>query len=1269
MFLREVVINGFKSFADRTRIAMQPGVTAIVGPNGCGKSNIVDAIRWVLGEQSAKALRGGKMEDVIFAGTDQRKALPVCDVSLTFTDCEKELGTAFNEVEVTRRVGRDGGGEYFINGKQCRLKDIQRLFMDTGVGRVSYSFMVQGQIDQILSSNPAERRAIFEEAAGITRYKSQRREALNKLALVDQNLARATDVIEEVARQIGSLKRQAGKALRYQRLKHRLSKLDLAHNAFFHTARRDSIARLEALAEALRAATSQTSAGLRDREEKVAALKSDRAALHQKLQDAQQAVFDLRSEKDSADSQAQLALTRRDDLLARVTEIETEISALREQFAALDERLQTDSAHKRGALDHVGASDASFRARQSDFDAALATLQQAERALQDQRQHLLMLESGITRFRSNSTTLEVDLKTYQVKHAALADTLFQLKEERNNLSRQQSEFSAARESRARDQAAAQQAVTDAQSAEAELRKQFRETQTRVQELDRSLARGAARLQALEGLQARFEGFSEGAKAILQGQLEDILPKGAYSILTKVVEMDESASTALEALLGPASDALTLSDFAAAAPVAAQLADRQLGRACLQVPAPARNPASSAASLPPGIRPALSGVTLRPGHDALRPLLDNLLGGCFLADSLDDFLKFWSAHPDFDFYLAATPRGEVVDRRGLVFGGASKGAENSFLRRETDIRRLRKELDAQNSELTTHSDHTLRLQSDLTAAENVITEKRARLSELAQEVATVQAQESTLAQSLAQNADTAARQQRQLDELEQTRAEAEHRLQRAQADLAAAEGQITGQREVIAAAEEKLTTLRAERDRRQDSLANARLELAEKRQRLNVLDHGLDELQAQRRDLDSRLLRRSQELDTAREQIADLETEAASQSDRATQIQTTLAAATASLDADRLSLARLENDIHQIEESLSGERQSQRQSESDLHAHEVKLTEERSQAAFLEDKIRTEHQLDIRQVNWRLELWLADEQFETRIRLDDLLEEGDSADQQNTPRPKRPRGEPTEADLAALDHPDWEPLAREIKELRDRIAGLGAVNLVAIEEYAALKERHDFLKTQSDDLWKSKQELVQAIDEINQTSLQLFQDTFEQIRKNFRFTFEKLFGGGEADLQLVQAEDVLDSGVDIVARPPGTKLRSISLLSGGQKTMTALSLLFAIYMVKPSPFCVLDELDAPLDDANIGRFTSILQDFTRYSQFLVVTHNKRTIAAANTIYGVTMLERGVTKLVSMRLDHKTGDAIPQPATPPPAPQTQTASAPPATTMPTDAVSPA
>jgi chromosome segregation protein len=1255
MFLREVQINGFKSFADRTRIAMQPGVTAIVGPNGCGKSNIVDAIRWVLGEQSAKALRGGKMEDVIFAGTDQRKALPVCDVSLIFTDCEKELGTAFNEVEVGRRVGRDGVGEYYINGKQCRLKDIHRLFMDTGVGRVSYSFMVQGQIDQILSSNPAERRSIFEEAAGITRYKSQRREALNKLALVEQNLARATDVIEEVARQIGTLKRQAGKALRYQRLKHRLTKLDLAHNTHFFALRQTAIVQLETLAAAAHAAAANTASTLREREERVATLKADRAELANKLQEAQQAVFDLRSEMEGAQSQAEFSFVRRDDLSVRMGEIEAEISGLRGQLAELDQRMNTDSANQQGVLGAVDSSDTVFRTRQGEYEAALAALETAERALQDRRQHLLVLESGITRLRTNSTHLEVDLKTYQIKHAALADAVFQLKQEQTAVEQQQAQLTAARAARSGDYATAQQAVTEAQAAETALRLQFRETQGRIQDLDRQLARGAAQLAALEGLQARFEGFSEGAKAILQGKLEDLLPKGAFSILTKLVEIDDADAPAIEALLGPAADALALADFAAAGPVAGRLASGQLGRACLQVPAPPRAKNSAPPELPAGIRRALSAVTLREGNAAWQPRLEGLLGDCYLADSLESFLSFWAAHPEFEFGLAATARGEVVDRRGLIFGGVADGGkkENSFLQRESDIRRLRKELNTQNAALTQHTETSMRLQSELDAAEALINEKRARVGELAQEVATVETQEKTLAQSLAQNTENAARQRRQLDELEQSRAEAEQRHARAQADLATAESQISGEREGITTGEEQLTTLRTARDRRQESLAEARLELAEKRQRLQILDRNLGELQAQRRDLDTRLLRRAQEIDAAREQIAELEKTNAEQKARAEQIQQTLAAATESLETDRQAVLRREHEINELESGLAGERDRRREREAEIHAHEVKLAEERSQAAFLEEKVRTEHQLDIRQIDWKRELWSADEQFSTRLKLDDLDEDADLA-----PKPKRPRGEPTEEDFAAMDQTDWEPLAREIKDLRERIVSIGAVNLVAIEEYAALRERHDFLKVQSDDLWTSKEDLVKAIDEINQTSLQLFKDTFEQIKKNFRFTFEKLFGGGEADLELVEAEDVLDSGVEIVARPPGTKLRSISLLSGGQKTMTALALLFAIYMVKPSPFCVLDELDAPLDDANIGRFTGMLRDFTRYSQFLVVTHNKRTIASAQTIYGVTMQERGVTRLVSMRLDTETGEAVAHGA----GPATQTATTPPAEAAP-------
>ena len=429
MYLKEIVISGFKSFADRTKLDLRRGVTAVVGPNGCGKSNIVDAIRWVLGEQSAKALRGASMQDVIFEGTDKRKGLPACEVSLTFTDCEAELGTAFNEVEISRRVTRDGSSDYYINGKVSRLKDIQRLFANTGVGRVSYSFMLQGQIDQILSTNPAERRTIFEEAAGITLYKAQRKEALNKLSLVDANLARVTDVIEEVSRQIGSLKRQASKALRYQRIKHRLTHLDLAFSAYRFSTLKESIDGIAGRAEALRKKLEAHSESMVADEAALAAKKTARAELNETLQEQQQRVFNLRSEKENSENQVEFSGIRLKDLEGRIAEYQKEIEALEAQQNDLAERARTEAENKQLQLDVVDGSDRVFRDRNEDLVKSQGQLGEMEAQLQERRQAVLHAENRINRARSSCTTLEVDLKTYQVKHAALTEALLTLKEE------------------------------------------------------------------------------------------------------------------------------------------------------------------------------------------------------------------------------------------------------------------------------------------------------------------------------------------------------------------------------------------------------------------------------------------------------------------------------------------------------------------------------------------------------------------------------------------------------------------------------------------------------------------------------------------------------------------------------------------------------------------------------------------------------------------------------------------------------------------------
>lgn len=1231
MYLKQLVINGFKSFADRTRVDLRPGITAIVGPNGCGKSNIVDAIRWVLGEQSAKALRGGSMHDVIFSGTDKRKPLQYCEVELIFADCEKELGTAFNEVSIVRRVARDDSSDYFLNGKACRLRDIQRLFMDTGVGRVSYSFMVQGQIDQILSANPSERRTLFEEAAGITRYKTQRKEALGKLALVDQNLARVTDRLDELSRQILSLKRQASKALRYKRIKHRLTHLDLACQAFSFTKHRSAVCELETRAGTLRETVAKQRENLSEREHVLASSKVQRSILHEKIENAQQMIFALRSEKDNAEAQIQFSQVRTQDLRERIVGIEREIAAIHLRKEELEMRIQGGGDTKLQHAGDVASADEAFRIRQRELDETLAQLSVLEREIAVARQDLLMSENEITRSRSTVTNIEVDLRTSEIRHAEIGNTLAQLREEHHALESRWREAQSLAEARRAEHARAQQNVEASRERSKQLAARFREQQQTISQLDRQVARLSAQVSMLEQLQAKFEGFSAGAKAILKGEFGNLIPAGSAKPLNSLIVIRENVfSSAIELLLGSAAEALFLADNSKIAALLGELGDRNLGRAVLALPATGKS-GISAAPLPEFLRPANDIVeTKNPDYaDAVH----NLFERCFICDDALRFFDFWKNNPNFDFLLVATLNGELIDCRGLLYTPAGNTKSNSAFHREAEIKQLREHLHAENDRLTEANQRTLEIQAEMDDAEAETEQLRVAASVLAQEISAIGADERAAERAMENNRIAVERQENLLAEFERSRDVAIEKMEAARRVLDSGETRIFEAKNAIAEKESTLADLRARADERKEAVNEVRFELAQKKQQLEMIEREVAEIRAQLTDLQGRIDTRESEKQNALAQIDTFTEQAENAKARVEQLAGTLENSGAEMEKLRNELQEVEAKIEELDSAMNGDRNALRENETQLSALEVKLTEESSKCSFISEKISTEYQLDITQIDWKQQLWRADEEFESKVRFDELED-----DDENEIRPKaqRERGEPTEEDLAAMDKTDWPPLMREVADLRERLLSMGAVNHTAIDEYSDLRERYTFLKNQADDLWTSKNELVKAIDEINATSQKLFTDTFEQIRKNFKFTFERLFHGGESDLQLVQAEDVLDSGIEIIARPPGTKLRSISLLSGGQRTMTAVALLFAIYMVKPSPFCVLDELDAPLDDANVGRFTDIVKEFTRYSQFLVVTHNKRTVSAAGTIYGVTMQERGVTQLLSMRFNRESGD---------------------------------
>jgi chromosome segregation protein len=1261
MHLKALKLHGFKSFADPSTLRFEPGVTAVVGPNGCGKSNIADSIRWVLGEQSAKALRGGKMQDVIFEGADTRKPAQMCEVSLLLTDCEKQLGSEFHEIEIMRRVYRDGQSEYFFNGQPCRLKDIHKLFMDTGIGRTSYSIMAQGQIDQILSSKPEERRAVFEEAAGITKYKSQRREALQKLALTDTNLARVADVIGEVGRQIGSLRRQASKALRYKRLGFRLRHLSLAYSAFHYAQLSATLAQLEEQVIKLRAAAETRRVHFSQQQNELEEKKAHRSRLNQRVQDAQQAVFDLRSEKEQMENAANLAQIKRTGLQDRLESSRDNLGELDMQLRELAAQVDSGAQDKEQQLTLLGSSDAVFQNRNRELALVEGELSKLEQELQQAKFQLLTLESSVARLRTDCSGYEVDQKTSVHRHDSLLQELEGVRQQQSSAAQMVSEFEARVEEAMMAKARAHQESTEAQQAITDLTREFREAQKKLQDIDRQLAQRTARLKLLQQLHEKWEGFGEGAKAILQGRFDQTLGGVRPSPITRGLEVKPEFGKALEALLGSAVEAISVAELSVAQKILAQLESEQVGSVCLQITECGARNAEQPTDLPPGLLPAL---TILNGAEATHPAA-GLLSACYVADDLNAFLEYWKANPGFAFLAVATRKGEVVDRRGLVFGGFSKKPANSIVQREIDLRETGRALVDDQKQ---HDDQKALIDgisARLAEAESTLEQRREEVLSSTQQVAAVQAEQRNAQRSLEEISGRLKKMETEVVSVENARNEAHARWERAQEQLTQANEAVNQGRERIQQLETRIVEVRTDRDVKRDTLAQARLELAERRQKVEVLDRGIADMERRRAQLGELLVQRQQEIEVWTEQIGELERETDGKRARSAQLAESLVVAQQQVEQIRVELVDVEREINGVEStqhSLRGEAES---AQSEFSRCEVKLAESRARADFLKEEVQREFQTDIGTLDWKKLLWHADDEPEG-IKPLDLDDDEDEAGESSaaaapaapvavapgsdgeTPstepaapvkrrksKPKQ-KGEATEEDLKALDSTNWDQIRVEVEALRQRLNSMGAVNLVAIEEYAELKQRYDFLKAQNDDLTNAKAELIKAIDEINQTSQQQFAITFEQIKKNFAYTFTTLFGGGFAGLELVQADDPLECGIEITAQPPGTKMKSITLLSGGQKTLTAVGLLFALYMVKPSPFCLLDELDAPLDESNIGRFTDLLKKFVHESQFIIITHNKRTVAAASAIYGVTMEERGVSKTVSMKFNHERGE---------------------------------
>jgi chromosome segregation protein len=1216
MYLKNLTVLGFKSFADKTSLNFQPGLTAIVGPNGCGKSNVSDAIRWVLGEQSAKALRGGEMADVIFNGTDSRKPLSMAEVSLTIGGVDAEHLTAagveiaYNEVTLTRRVFRDGASEFFLNKTPCRLRDIQQLFMGTGMGRASYSIMAQGNITQILSSKPEDRRMVFEEAAGITKFKSQKRESLRKLEATEQNLLRVADLIREVKRQIGSLQRQAGKARRYKHFMVELQHLDtqLARH-HLDVLLTEIQARTERMDQA-RAQIESLSATVLQAESEIAVLRQQLTDQEQQIGQWQQQGLELKSQSDRHEGRIQFNEDRLRDLEAQNTRATTDIAqaeeralAARQELEAVAARLETSASALREHQQTLESRRQALQSVENDLRADQESLRQTQARTFDAAQQL-------SRVRNEITALDLQKEGNVVRLEKLSAEKVQLEQERAALETRLQQFSATVQGDILSAQTQRGTVEERQRRLREIEQELNDTTLQLDETLRRQAEKRSRLSVLEQLHAEHEGFDAGPLSAL---------KTAGSVLGSLadkIRVPDAYVVAIETALGRHLQLVLTEQPETARQIVEDLRTSKTGRASVAALAMAGTPSGNGAAhdLPAGAVDALSVVE---AELSVQPLLRRLLGQTFIAPDLASATAAWrESNGACDF---VTPAGELLNRHGIFTGGYLNGngssqAASSILGRKNQIAELQQATAALQENVLESSRRKGTLAGEQTQLQAGLQEAQSELSAREVAIATRQGEFKALENSarlLAQKIETVVYEIESLKAQELEGAQKRQGLATRVAALEAAEQQ---EQDGVAALTASVENRRQQRDAANAALTETKVALATEEQlsrsfagqkkpleeRIAELTH----LAAQRRAEIQSFLERKRQAESenadSRQKIESLAHERQQVNVQVTQM---------------LSIKQaLEEQIQTADSALRDQRRSLEAIQQERGSVEVELAQKNMGAQNLRDRVREKYQLNLDDIRSEcITITVADE--------------GPPKIQTLTPEEMAASGGAT----------DWQSVADQVAQLQTRIEEMGPVNLVAITEYEETEQRHQFLTKQNDDLVQAKGQLLEVINRINTQTRQMFVETFEKIRDNFRLAFVEVFNGGKADLILTDEGDVLECGIEIVARPPGKQLQSISLLSGGEQTMTAVALLFSIYQVKPSPFCVLDELDAPLDESNINRFIRLLQRFIVHSQFIIITHNKRTIGMADVLYGVTMQEHGVSKIVSVKF-HKTGEAV-------------------------------
>jgi chromosome segregation protein len=1222
--LKSLEIHGFKSFVDKTAIRFQPGITGVVGPNGCGKSNVVDAMRWVMGEQSPRRLRGKGMDDVIFAGSEGRAPVGMAEVVLTFDNSQGSAPpafAAFAEIQIARRLYRTGESEYLMNKVPCRLRDVQDFFRDTGIGAKGYTIVEQGRIAEIVSAKPEERRILIEEAAGIGKYKARRREAEGKIESTQQNLLRVSDVLAEIRRQIASTERQARKAARYKRMRETLRVLELSLAADERGEIDASTARSQEGLAALRDRVTASELQQSERElsiqnERIALAECERAlsqgndellALRGQIKDCEGQIEYGRRERETL---AELAAARRSELegLSEQRAAQTrEVAELEEELRAVERSVETEREALVATENALREARDGVRALESQREASSAAQVEVLTAVARAEDRLAAIEDRSAeldvRMRSADEGLEVgqsEAARADREQSALEEGLRNLLAERDRV---------------------MGLLRDALEAHRLAGERERREAARLRATRELLEGRRARLVSLREVLERRDDVAEGTRHLLAGGDEAGRRFGLRALVRDVLEVDADLERAVEAVLAERAEALVVGRAEDAVTALASLRAERAGRGVfVSVPPDSLEPQGF---VPLG-EPLLTRVRARAGFE---PLARALFAGVNLVDDLREVLRIYGGRRLPATF--ATRDGDVLTPDGVVSGGAP--AEGGSLARVREVRDLDQEVHLLEARVLEEHASLRDAEQGFARATDELENLRNRHHTAALAVANHEKDlERTRERVKALGEVHETRVQERSDLLAELAALSEERARLELALADARERRVTGQR-TLDALGLKLGSASRELSRVETAAAEQRALHASRAERRDGVFAAAERLRSALSDTQTWISRREQEVAAAEQRREELarSIEAARQA-----LEARLAdeeQARARHDGRREAFERASQAVAGLEDGLRELRASIARSRDEMGQHELRVRELEMRRDHLDAAIREK---------WGVELasWEPP-------RMPDASVPAPSPEPEIAPEPE------VAAVAAAAEDGDHEPApdaAREARmhaelvrlpaearreqqtEMRRKLEALGDVNLGAIEEHEELKERNRFLSEQKQDLESTLGSLRDAIARINRASRQRFRETFEAVAKRFAENFPRLFRGGRASLALTESDDVLEAGIEIMAMPPGKRLQNVNLLSGGEKTLTAIALLVAVFQVRPSPFFLLDEVDAALDDANVGRFNEIVRELAGESQFVLITHNKRTIEIADVLYGVTMERKGISTIVSVEM---------------------------------------